>query len=414
MVEGMRLRRTTGFGWRTRVVGVAGLALCLTLLSAGLAAANPAIPGEARAPASARLDPQLFARLASGVVLIRGFSCAGTGEIEGTGFLVGANVVMTARHVVEPSGAEAKLACHVKVRLDGHWVAATRIAWWYGRTDPTGRATDLATLKLAVSANPSDTIFDFRNTSAPAGTNLAMIGHPLGTDISLTQGKLLGRVRYHTVPLMLIRMLGAAGSSGSPIVDNGGHVVGVLQLGLGGAETSGLVEGIDLPSWWGSGHKILLTLCRAYPKGGVPGCSTTTKPPPPPPPPPPTAYTINSCWLQAIGDGTAHPETAITTVAASDLLAAGPANYRVYYQLSIPAPSDLAANLTLDEPNGTAFATLPGTWQTGITYIYTSLGWTFADGTFFFQNPTLTGQGQWSATVSLPNGATCSAAFFVT
>jgi Trypsin-like peptidase domain len=409
MVEGMRLRRTTGSGWRTRLFGAAGLALCLTVLSAGIAAAGPATPGGVRAPAAARLDPQLFARLASGVVLIRGFSCSGTGEIEGTGFLVGANVVMTARHVVDPSGAEAKLACHVKVHLDGRWVAATRIAWWYGRTDPTGRATDLATLKLAVSASPSDTIFDFRNTSAPAGTNLAMIGHPLGTEISLTQGKLLGRVRYHTVPLMVIRMLGAAGSSGSPIVDNGGHVVGVLQLGLGGAETSGLVEGIDLPSWWGSGHKILSTLCRAYPKGGVPGCATTTKPPPPP-----TTYTIASCWLQAIGDGTAHLETAVTTVAASDLLAAGPANYRIYYQLSGPAPSDLAASLTLDEPNGTVFATQTGTWQAGITYIYTSLDWTSADGTFFFQNPSLTGQGQWSATVSLPNGATCTSAFSVT
>jgi Trypsin-like peptidase domain len=408
MVEAMRQRRHTRTGWRTRALGVAGVA-CVMLLWAGSAAANPALPAEQRTPAAAKLDPQLFAHLASGVVLIRGFSCSGTGEIEGTGFLVGADVVMTARHVVDPSGAEAKLACHVKVHLDGRWVAATRLAWWYGRSDPTGRATDLATLKLAAAASPSDTIFDFRNSSAPAGTNLAMIGHPLGTEISLTQGKLLGRVRFRTVPLMVIRMLGAAGSSGSPIVDNGGHVVGVLQLGLGGGETSGLVEGIDLPSWWGSGHKVLLTLCRAYPKGGVPGCAAT-KPPPPPPP----AYALSGCWLQPIGDGTAHQETALTTVAGSDLLAAGPANFRLYYQLSVPAPSDLAAGLTVYEPNGTVFATEPGTWQMGTADLYTDLSWTFADGSFFFQNPTLTGQGQWIAKLTLPNAAVCSVSFSVT
>jgi hypothetical protein len=386
--------------------------VCVVVSGGNAAVSGTTHSAAAAAPQTARLSPQQFAEMATGVVLIRGFDCSGTGQIEGTGFLVGSGVVMTARHVVDPGGAEAKLACSVKVHLDGRWVAATRINWWFRGSDPTGRGTDLATVKLARPADPSDYIFDFRNSSAPAGTNLAMLGHPLGTEISLTQGRLLAHIRNHGVPLMAIRMLGAAGSSGSPIVDNGGHVVGVLQLGLGNGETSGISLGIDLPSWWGSGHKVLLTLCKAYPLGGIPSCPGTTKPPPPPPPAP--AYTLSACWLQPLGDGLPHQSSAITSVAGSDLLAAGAANWRLYWQLSKPAPSALALTLSFSEPNGAVFETDPGTWDTGITYQYADLAWTNPDSTLFFQNSAVTGAGIWTAKLSLPNGSTCSAAFTVT
>lgn len=409
----MRLRRQRGA--RKPALG-AGLLGCLIFLAAaGIASAQPASRTAAQAPAAAKLTPTQFAQLSTGVVLIRGYGCSGgSWKVEGTGFLVGSDVVMTARHVVDPPPSENVRVCRVKVDLDGKWVVATKTAWWYRSADPTGRGTDLATLKLASPASLSDYIFDFRNSSAPAGANLAMIGHPLGTGISLTQGKLLGRIRSHGVPLMVIRMLGAQGSSGSPIVDNGGHVTGVLQLGLGnGGETSGVSLGIDLPSWWGSGHKVLLTLCKAYPNGGVPGCTSTTKPPPPPPPPTPPAYTFSGCWLQPLGAGSADQQTAITTVAGADVIASGPTNWRVYYQLSVPAPSTLAVSLTFTEPNGTVFETDPGTWDTNLSDLYTDLDWTFPDGSLFFQNPTLTGTGQWTAKLSLPNGGACSVSFFV-
>lgn len=197
---------------RRRLSGVGAILCLLAALSASSALGASSAPARAKVSAAAALDPALFAKLATGVVLVRGFDCSGTGKIEGTGFLVGSGVVMTARHVVDPSGAEAKFACSVKVRLDGHWVAAAHTSWWYRGSDPTGRGTDLATVKLAQPAKASDYIFGFRNSSAPAGTNLAMIGHPLGTEISLTQGKLIGRIRNHGVPLMAIRMLGAAAS----------------------------------------------------------------------------------------------------------------------------------------------------------------------------------------------------------
>ena len=262
-------------GSRRVVASGVRLVVAAAILFSFSATSSTAAPASQTSPALAKLTPALFAKLASGVVLIRGFDCSGTGKIEGTGFLVGQSVVMTARHVVDPAGAEAKFACRVKVHVDGHWVAVNRMTWWYNAADPSGRSTDLATLKLATPARDSDYIFDFRNTSPQPGTNLAMMGHPLGTEISLTQGRLLGRVRSSGhVPLLAIRMLGAEGSSGSPIMDDRGHVTGVLQLGLGRAESSGYELGIDLPSWWKTGHRLRDRLCAVYPNGGISGCAS--------------------------------------------------------------------------------------------------------------------------------------------
>ena len=245
-------------------------------------------------PQGAALDPGFFSRIASGVVPIRGFGCTGAPRITGTGFLVGSGVVMTARQVVDPGGTDVRPACRVKVRVDGHWVAATKIGWWYRSAKPTGRATDLATLKLAEPASSSDYVFGFRNSSPRLGTNLSMLGHPVGNGISLTQGRLRAKTHYHHVPLLIIDLLGTEGASGSPIVDGGGHVAGVLQVGLGGRDilgqrTSGVVAGIDLPRWWGGGRRVEQALCHAYPRGGIPNCGNPAIPPAPTPTTPTTS-----------------------------------------------------------------------------------------------------------------------------
>jgi Trypsin-like peptidase domain len=272
----------------------------LVLAGATAAAARPSMigAGQSRAatPLSTSLNPTLFSELSTGVVLIRGFSCTGSGKIEGTGFLVGSGVVMTARHVVDPSGKARQWACRVKVKLDGHWAPVEGITWWYRAADPTGRDTDLATLKLGSPASAGDHLFGFRNSSPPIGTNLAVLGHPLGNQISLNQGTLVekGHFPSHHVPQLAIHMLSAEGGSGSPIVDNQGSVVGVFQqepIVASGDTTSDTALGVDLASWWGSGRRVTLTLCHAYPKGGIANCpgSGRTSPPPPPPPPVPAA-----------------------------------------------------------------------------------------------------------------------------
>jgi len=233
----------------------------------GVLIASAATPVQAARPSRVRLDPEMFASIADGVVRVRTFDCGGSPKAEGSGFLVGESVVMTARHVVRG-------ACSVKVRASGKWIRVVSGTFWTTGKD-AGVAEDLETLKLAAPA-PGH-IFDFRSSPAPRGLNLAMIGYPLGNDVSFTQGRIKAVLRLHSVPLIVVNLLGAEGASGSAFVDNNGEVVGILQIGLGGKDiagelTSGIVAGIDLSRWWPDAQK---RLCQVYPRGGIPNCGAS-------------------------------------------------------------------------------------------------------------------------------------------
>jgi S1-C subfamily serine protease len=220
------------------------------------------------------LSPSLFAQLSTGIALVRSYSkCNGSWSSEGTGFLVGSRVVMTAYHVVRD-------ACKVRVLVGGKWVGVSDSVFWHkpGRSD--GVAADVATVKL--DAEVEGHAFTIRTWSAAKGANLSALGHPLGSNISLTQGHVIAKLAYRGIPLLAVRLLGAEGSSGSPFVDDKGNVVGILQYGLGskdviGQYTSGVVEGIDLASWWSGATRK--SLCRYYRNGGIPGCAGSTTPP---------------------------------------------------------------------------------------------------------------------------------------
>jgi hypothetical protein len=260
---------------RALAVGVvAGLVLC--------APAAVAAPQAATRPAKAALSPGLFARLSSGVALVRAEGCSGRGREQGSGFLVGARIVMTAYHVVRGS-------CRVEVLIGGHWISVDHWDYWYGEDPAEGVDVDVATLKL--HRRSAGHLFRVRTWSPARGTNVSALGHPLGNNISLNQGHVVDKGKVHGVPLLEIRMLGAEGGSGSPLVDDQGNVVSILQIGLGGKDvfgqrTAGVVVGIDLPSWWGG--RTRQSLCKTYRDGGIPGCPGAPKPTPPKPTPPPS------------------------------------------------------------------------------------------------------------------------------
>jgi hypothetical protein len=381
---------------------------CAILASAPVPGATALSVSGAEVPQASHLDPSLFADLATGITLIRTFTCGGTATGEGTGFLVGTSVVMTARHVIRG-------ACHVKVLVDGIWMRSAGITSWYtpGRGDLN--AADLATIKLP--SNASGHVFTIRSWSAGVGVNLSVLGHPLGEGISLSQGHVIRKLKVAGVPVLAVRLLGAEGESGSPLVDDKGNVVGILQIGLGskdllGQRTSGLILGIDLPSWWSTARK---GLCRAYPNGGIQGCAP--KPPPPPPPPPPPTYHVQSCWTQDTGNSIANvnPAAGVTSIAASDLSQA-PQNYWTTAQLdATPTTTIKGVTLSLIEPNGAIFATdTPFDWAT--TYISESadLNWTFStDNSLFFKHPEITGQGAWTFRWNFPDGEVCTSTITV-
>jgi S1-C subfamily serine protease len=210
--------------------------------------------GEAKA-----LDPDTFVTVSTGIVRVRA-DCA-EGVSLGTGFLVGSRVVMTARHIV-------KGCRHVEVHTaNGAWAGVTTVLPWYtaDRSD-----TDVATLRLETTSDGY--VFHFRRGQAPAGANLAALGHPLGMDLALTQGK----VMFRTHRQIFVRLLGAEGESGSPLVDGHGNVVAILQQGwsqgtdLIGQRTAGVVSGYDFSSRWATWRR---DLCHAYPFGGIADCA---------------------------------------------------------------------------------------------------------------------------------------------
>jgi uncharacterized protein YjbI with pentapeptide repeats len=244
---------------------------CALIVLAPTAEASVPFPSGLSRLQSRFLDPGLFADLSSGIALVRTFNCGGTATGEGTGFLVGSSVVMTARHVTRG-------ACRLKVSIDGGWVGVSGWTSWHkaGRADLN--SADVATIKL--KSQVSGHVFVIRTSSAAIGTNLAALGHPLGNDISLNQGNVVEKGRVAGIPMLAVRMLAAEGGSGSPLVDNHGNVVGILQLGLGasdilGQRTSGVILGIDLPSWWPTART---NLCHAYKSGGIPGCASSPPP----------------------------------------------------------------------------------------------------------------------------------------
>jgi hypothetical protein len=229
-----------------------------------VAAAAGLLPAASRA--TPNVSPGVFKEISTGVARITTYGCAGRPIAHGTGVLVGDSIVMTARHVLEG-------ACKVHVLINGDRFVGVRSASWHGG-GASFAAADVATIKLdkdAVGAH----VFSIRSSLPPAGSNLGMVGYPLGNRLSLNQGKIIFRVRKNGAPLLAVRMLGAEGASGAPFIDDAGRVVGIMQIGLGskdviGQRTSGVLVGLDLVRWWGP--KARLDLCRAYPNGGIAGC----------------------------------------------------------------------------------------------------------------------------------------------
>lgn len=154
------------------------------VLAAGLIVGVVAIGAAPSSSDAAQVvNPGTFSRVSSGVALIRSYSCKGKPLGQGTGFLVGTSVVMTARHVI-------KGACRLRVRVSGETFAGTRaVSWHGGGASPS--AADISTVKLDRPA--TGFVFRVRSSRMPLGTNLGMIGYPLGNRISLNQGKVFWR-----------------------------------------------------------------------------------------------------------------------------------------------------------------------------------------------------------------------------
>jgi tetratricopeptide (TPR) repeat protein len=177
------------------------------------------------APAKSQdLLPELVRRIKPSAVAVETFDAHGDQLGRGSGFFIDSDRVVTNRHVIEGAHrAEVHTSTGNVLPVKG--VLAV---------DAEG---DLAVLKI----DPAPGVIrplPLEKTSPQEGESVVVIGNPLGLEGSVTNGIVsavrdiptFGRIIQITAPI-------SAGSSGSPVVNMRGQVIGIATLQITGGQS---------------------------------------------------------------------------------------------------------------------------------------------------------------------------------
>jgi len=178
-----------------------------------------ALIGLSLAAAAAAQDflPELVRRIKPSAVAIETFDARGNTLSRGSGFFIASDRIITNRHVIErASRVEVHLLNGKKYPVRG--VLAV---------DGEG---DLALLQVDVPAGSAVPLPIVRSVPAE-GESIVVVGNPYGLEGSVSNGIVsavrdisgYGRIIQITAPI-------SPGSSGSPVVNMGGQVIGVATL----------------------------------------------------------------------------------------------------------------------------------------------------------------------------------------
>ena len=170
------------------------------------------------------LLPELVRRIKPSAVAIETYDARGEKLSRGSGFFVEADRVVTNRHVVEG-------AYKAEVHSSGGTVFLVKGIL---AVDAEG---DLALLKIDAPQPPIRPL-PLDKTSPQEGESVVVIGNPLGLEGSVTNGIVsavrdiptFGRIIQITAPI-------SSGSSGSPVVNMQGQVIGVATLQVTGGQS---------------------------------------------------------------------------------------------------------------------------------------------------------------------------------
>lgn len=176
-------------------------------------------------PAHAQdLLPELVRRIKPSAVAIETFDARGEKLSRGSGFFIESDRIVTNRHVIEGAyRAEVHSSNGTTYPVKG--VLAV---------DAEG---DIAVLKIE-SPNILVRPLPLDKTSPQEGESVVVIGNPLGLEGSVTNGIVsavrdiptFGRIIQITAPI-------SAGSSGSPVVNMQGQVIGIATLQITGGQS---------------------------------------------------------------------------------------------------------------------------------------------------------------------------------
>jgi tetratricopeptide (TPR) repeat protein len=170
------------------------------------------------------LLPELVRRIKPSAVAIETYDARGEKLSRGSGFFIDADRIVTNRHVIEGAHrAEIHSSNGVVIPVRG--VLAV---------DAEG---DIALLKID-APTPQVRPLPLDKTSPQEGESVVVIGNPLGLEGSVTNGIVsavrdiptFGRIIQITAPI-------SSGSSGSPVVNMQGQVIGIATLQVTGGQS---------------------------------------------------------------------------------------------------------------------------------------------------------------------------------
>lgn len=177
-----------------------------------------------RVAASQDLLPELVRRIKPSAVAIETYDARGEKLSRGSGFFIDSDRIVTNRHVIEGAHrAEIHSSTGTVIPVKG--VLAV---------DAEG---DIALLKID-PPTPQVRPLPLDKTSPQEGESVVVIGNPLGLEGSVTNGIVsavrdiptFGRIIQITAPI-------SSGSSGSPVVNMQGQVIGIATLQVTGGQS---------------------------------------------------------------------------------------------------------------------------------------------------------------------------------
>ena len=198
---------------KSKVLTFGALSFFLFVTSSVLSSTNPQ-----------DLLPELVRRIKPSAVAIETYDSRGEKLSRGSGFFIEADRIVTNRHVIE--GA---------YRAEIH--SSTGTVYPVKAVLAVDAEGDLAVLKIDT---PSTYVrpLPLDKTSPQEGESVVVIGNPLGLEGSVTNGIVsavrdiptFGRIIQITAPI-------SAGSSGSPVVNMQGQVIGIATLQITGGQS---------------------------------------------------------------------------------------------------------------------------------------------------------------------------------
>jgi S1-C subfamily serine protease len=189
---------------------------------------------ESATRALTKLDPMSVSRANNGAIALIHAEFGGVSALEATGFAVATTGRMiTNRHVVETSAGKATRVL-VKFADTDRWRRA------HVERAPDDATVDLVLLQLDDAGAVPAVAGVATTVDAPVGAPIVSIGFPEGSDLPMNGDKAatsltVGIVSKIVPEVLQIDAYASHGSSGSPVFDSRGRVIGVIYGGEKGS-----------------------------------------------------------------------------------------------------------------------------------------------------------------------------------